>query len=363
MIVGIPKETLDGENRVAVVPESVVKIRKAGFEVCIESGAGVCAGFPDADYVAKEARAVTSAEAFSSDIVLMVNAPTLEEVGRMKEGAVFIGLLWPHQNAEAIALMTKKKITGFAMDRMPRITRAQSMDVLSSMSSIAGYKCVLEAAMALPKIFPMMMTAAGTIFPAKIFILGAGVAGLQAIATARRLGAVVEAYDVRPQVKEEVQSLGAKFVELPISTEEAVGTGGYAKAQDETFLKRQRELMTDRVRNADVVIATAQVPGKKAPILVTEDMIKNMRPGSVIIDLAAEQGGNCELSEAGVKKIVHGVTLIGMKNPPSTVAFHASQMYSRNVTSYLLHLAKDGKVVLDMEDELTKAPLVTGVAA
>jgi NAD(P) transhydrogenase subunit alpha len=295
----------------------------------------------------------------AADVILKFHPPTLDEVGRMKSGAALIGFLYPSINAELVAALAARSTTAFAMDLMPRITRAQVMDALSAMSTVAGYKAVLMAANRLPRFFPLLMTAAGTVQPARVFVIGAGVAGLQAIGTARRLGAVVEAFDTRPAVREQVESLGGKFVSLELQAERAEAASGYATAQSEEFYKRQRELMAGCVAKADVVITTALVPGKRAPVLVTEEMVAAMRPSSVIVDLAAEQGGNCEVTQAGQEIVKHGVVIMGPVNLPSTVAFHASQMYARTVVNYLLHLAKDGALNLNLDDELTRAPMVT----
>jgi NAD(P) transhydrogenase subunit alpha len=358
MIVGVPKERVAGERRVALVPELVSKLAKAGLEIILESGAGQAAGFLDPAYLEKGARVAPHALA-AADILLKVQPPTIEEIGAIKEGATLVGFLQPYSNHANIQALAVRRITAFAMELMPRITRAQSMDALSAMSTVVGYKAVLMAANRLPKLFPLLMTAAGTITPARVFIIGAGVAGLQAIGTAKRLGAVVEAYDTRPAVKEQVESLGAKFVELALETRDAEAQTGYAKAQSEEFYQRQRQLMQTCVAAADVVITTALVPGQRAPTLITEEMVQGMRPGSILVDLAAEQGGNCALTEPGQEVERHGVVIIGAVNLPSTVPFHASQMYARNVTNFLLHLLKDGRVQLDLSDELTRGPLVT----
>jgi len=355
---GVPKETVAGERRVALVPELVPKLSKAGLEVYVQPGAGATAGFPDSAYVEQGAR--LEPDIFvHSDVVLKVQPPTPEEIAALKEGAVVIGFAQPYSNGPGIQALASRKATVFAMELMPRITRAQAMDALSAMSTVAGYKAVLVAAARLDKFFPLLMTAAGTVKPARVFIIGAGVAGLQAIGTARRLGAVVEAYDTRPAVKEQVESLGAKFVELALETKDAEAKTGYAKAQSEEFYQRQRQMMLQYVAAADVVIPTALVPGQRAPVLITEEMVRSMRPGSVIVDLAAEQGGNCELTVPGQEVERHGVVINGLLNLPSTVPFHASQMYSRTVTTFLLHLVKDGLVDLDLGDELTRGPLVT----
>jgi NAD(P) transhydrogenase subunit alpha len=358
MITGVPKETVPGERRVALVPDLVPKLTKAGLEVLVQSGAGEAAGFLDSSYQEKSAR--IEADAISrADIVLKVQPPTAEETGKMKEGAVLIGFLQPYTNAAGIQALAARQVASFSMELMPRITRAQPMDALSAMSTVAGYKAVLLAANRLPKFFPLLMTAAGTVTPARVFVIGAGVAGLQAIGTAKRLGAVVEAYDTRPVVKEQVESLAAKFVELGLETKDAQAATGYAKAQSEEFYQQQRQMMLKYVAAADAVIPTALVPGQRAPVLITEEMVKGMRPGSVIVDLAAEQGGNCALTEPGQEVVKHGVLIIGPMNLPSTVPYHASQMYARTVTSFLLHLLKDGRIHLDLEDELTRGPLVT----
>ncbi len=358
MIVGIPKETAASERRVALVPDLVAKLVQAGVEVVVQSEAGVAAGFLDAAYREKGGRVEPDVLA-AADVVLKVQPPTLDEIGRIKDAATLIGFLQPYSNFDGIKSLAARRVTAFAMELMPRITRAQPMDTLSAMSTVAGYKAVLIAASRLPKVFPLLMTSAGTLTPARVFIIGAGVAGLQAIGTARRLGAVVEAYDTRPVVKEQIESLGAKFADLGLETKDAQDKGGYAKAQSEDFYKKQQEMLGRFVAAADVVIPTALVPGKRAPVLITEAMVAGMRPGSVIVDLAAEQGGNCALTVPGEEVERHGVTIIGPLNIASTVPFHASQMYARTLTSYLLHLLKDGRVQLDLTDELTRGPLVT----
>lgn len=358
MIVGVPKETVPGEQRVALVPELVPKLTKAGLDVIVQSGAGAAAGFLDPAYAERGAR-LEPEVLDKANVLLKVQPPTLDEVDRMKEGSVLIGFLQPYDNVAAIKALAARKVTAFSMELMPRITRAQPMDALSAMSTIAGYKAVLIAASHLPKFFPLLMTAAGTVTPARVFIIGAGVAGLQAIGTAKRLGAIVEAYDTRPAVKEQVESLGARFAELGLETKDAEDKSGYAKSQSEEFYRKQQEMMAKYVTNADVVIPTALVPGLRAPILITEEMVRGMRPGSVIVDVAAEQGGNCALTEPGQEIVRHGVVIIGPMNLPSTVPFHASEMYARTVTNYLAHLLKEGRLHLDLEDELTRGPLVT----
>jgi NAD(P) transhydrogenase subunit alpha len=356
MKIGVPVEQFPGERRVALVPASIAPLKKAGFEVSIERGAGERAGFPDAAYVDKGAQiAANRADVFGADVVLQVR---MGDVGLMRRGQVVIGTADPLGSPATVHEIASTGVTAFALELIPRITRAQSMDVLSSMATIAGYKAVLLAAETLPRMFPLLTTAAGTITPAHVFIVGVGVAGLQAIATARKLGAVVEAYDVRPAVKEQVQSVGAKFVELPLETGQAEDKGGYAKAQDEAFYQRQREMMTRVVAANDVVITTAVVPGKKAPVLITADMVRGMAPGSVIVDLAAERGGNCELTRADQVVVEKGVTVLGPTNLPSTVPYHASQMYAKNVTTFLLHLVKDGAVAIDPTDEITRDTLI-----
>jgi len=365
MIVGIPRETLPGENRVAMVPAAAAQLVKAGLDVRVETGAGVAAGYPDEAYRDKGAVIVSSREDLfvAADVIAQVNGYGANpETGRsdlelMHEGQVVIGFCDPLGAAQRVAELAHRKVTGFAMELVPRITRAQAMDALSSMANIAGYKAVLLAAERLPKMFPLSMTAAGTIKPARVFVIGAGVAGLQAIATAKRLGAVVHAYDVRPAVKEQVQSVGGRFVELELETGEAEDAGGYAVEQADDFLRRQRELMAKVVRDSDVVITTAAIPGKKAPVLVTAEMVEAMSPGSVIVDLAATRGGNCELTD-GRETVAHGVTILGPADLASTVAYHASQMYANNLTKFLLHLVADGELNLDLEDEITASTMM-----
>jgi len=357
MRVGVPKESLAGERRVALVPEAARALVKGGLEVAVEAGAGASAFFGDAIYMDAGAKVTDATTALGSDAVLKVQPPTPDEVGRLRAGAVLISFLQPATNADVVSALAKQKVSAFSLDLVPRISRAQSMDALSSQAGIAGYKSVLLAANHLPKFFPLLMTAAGTVAPARVLVMGAGVAGLQAIATSRRLGAVVEAYDVRPAVKDEVHSLGATFLELPLEAQE--GTGGYAREQSEDFLRRQRELIGDRVAASDVVITTAAIPGRKAPILVTADMVRRMRPGSVIVDLAAETGGNSELTKPGEIIQVGGVTIDGTRNLPSTMPVHASQLYSKNVSTLLLLLVKDGALKLDFNDEIVKGACVT----
>lgn len=357
MRVGVPKETLAGERRVALIPEAARSLVKAGLQVAVEAGAGASAFFGDAAYIDAGATVTDAATALASDAVLKVQPATPDEVGRMRPGGVLISFLQPATSADVVVALAKQKVSAFSLDLVPRISRAQSMDALSSQAGIAGYKSVLLAANHLPKFFPLLMTAAGTVAPARVLVMGAGVAGLQAIATSRRLGAVVEAYDVRPAVKDEVHSLGATFLELPLEAQE--GTGGYAREQSEDFLRRQRELIGDRVAASDVVITTAAIPGRRAPILVTADMVRRMRPGSVIVDLAAETGGNCELTKPGEIIEVGGVTIDGTRNLPSTMPVHASQLYSKNVSTLLQLLVKDGALKLDFNDEIVKGACVT----
>jgi NAD(P) transhydrogenase subunit alpha len=366
MRIGIPKETFPGEHRVALIPAAAAPLVKAGHEVVVEAGAGTAAGFPDKEYGDKGATiAASRAEVFgASDVVLQVRAGgSNPEAGQadlalMKPGQAIIAFLEPLTAKAATESLASRGVNAFSMELMPRITRAQSMDALSSMATIAGYKAVLMAAMELPRMFPMMMTAAGTVAPAHVFVVGAGVAGLQAIASARKLGAKVEAYDVRPAVKEQIQSLGAKFVELPLETVDAEDKGGYAKEADESFYRRQREMMAKVVAGSDVVITTAAIPGKKSPVLVTADMVRAMAPGSVIVDLAAERGGNCELTRADERVEDHGVTILGPTNLATTVPYHASQMYSKNITTFLAHLIKDGAIQTGTDDEIVRETLV-----
>jgi NAD(P) transhydrogenase subunit alpha len=367
MIVGVPRETFPGERRVALVPSVVPTLAKSGLEVAIEAGAGLEAGYPDADYIAKGAKVLTNrAEVFrAADIIVQVlahgsNDKTGEaDLPLFRRDQVLIGFLRPLGELKTIQQIAATGVTSFAVELMPRSTRAQAMDALSSMGTICGYKAVLIAADTLPRIFPMLTTAAGTITPARVLIIGAGVAGLQAIATARRLGAVASAYDMRPAAKEQVQSLGGRFVELPIEAKDAQDAGGYAKAQDEEFYRKQRELLGRVVGESDVVITAAVIPGKKSPVLVTKDMVARMAPGSVIVDLASERGGNCELTRPGEKVIASGVTIIGRINLASTVPYHASQMYARNITAFLQYLVQDGKLQLKLDDEIVRSTLLT----
>lgn len=358
MMVGVPKETLPGETRVALTPDALARLK--GVQVSVQRGAGEAAGFPDDAYSKAGASIASDARSLygQADLLLKVRPPTPEEAGMVKEGAVVVSFLYPLSNLEAVKRLAARKATVFAMELIPRISRAQPMDALSSQATVAGYKAVLLAAETLPKFFPLLMTAAGTIPPARVFVIGAGVAGLQAIATAKRLGAVVEAYDVRPVVKEQIESLGAKFVQIPLEAEDAQDAGGYAKAQSEEFLQKQREYLAKWCASSDVVITTALVPGMRAPVLISEEAVKGMKPGSVIVDLAAEQGGNCSATEPGKTVVKHGVTIHGPTNLPATMAPHASQMYARNVTSLLGLMVKEGKLTVDARDDILKGCMV-----
>jgi NAD(P) transhydrogenase subunit alpha len=367
VIVGVPKESYPGERRVALVPAVTPNLAKAGLEVVVESGAGIEAGYPDADYIAKGAKVLgTRAEVFqAADIIVQVLAyGSNDKTGRsdlplFHRDQILVGFLRPFGTSEVLHEVAQTGVTSFAVELMPRTTRAQSMDALSSMSTVSGYKAVILAADSLPRMFPMLTTAAGTITPARVLIIGAGVAGLQAIATARRLGAVTSAYDLRAASKEQVQSLGGRFVELPLEAKDAQDARGYGKAQDETFYARQRELLGRVVAESDVVITAAVIPGKKSPVLVTAEMVKGMAPGSVIVDLASERGGNCELTRPGEVFTQYGVTIIGYYNVASSVPYHASSMYARNLTAFLLHLIKDGKLNLNLQDDIVRETLVT----
>jgi len=367
MIVSVPAETFPGERRVALVPARLAALTKAGFAVQIQAGAGQAAGFSDDAYRERGATVVADRQALiaAGDVVLQVRTPGanpqngMADIPRYKAGALIVGFAEPLVQKAATEAMARQGVILMAVELIPRISRAQSMDALSSMASLAGYKAVLLAANELPRICPMMMTAAGTITPAKVLVIGAGVAGLQAIATARRLGAVVSGYDVRPAVKEQIQSLGAKFIELPLETSDAQTAGGYAKEQSVEQQRKQQELMAGAVREADVVISTAAVPGKKAPVLVTADMVRQMRAGSVIIDLAAATGGNCELTQPDKRVDANGVCILGPTNLPSTVSLHASELYSNNLCQLLLHLTKDARLVLDDADQITRDTMVT----
>ena len=367
MIVGVPKEIYPKERRVALVPGVIPSLKKAGMEVVVEANAGLAAGYPDKDYEEKGAKLVAErAEVFrAADIIVQflcygandkngnVDLPLL------RKGQALVGFLRPLGTAKTLEEIAACGVTSFAVELMPRTTRAQSMDALSSMATICGYKAVLLAADTLPRMCPMLTTAAGTIAPARVLIIGAGVAGLQAIATARRLGAVASAYDMRPASKEQVQSLGGRFVELAIEAKDAQDARGYGKAQDETFYARQRELLGNVIAESDVVITAAVIPGKRSPVLVTKDMVARMSPGSVIVDLAAERGGNCELTKPDEIIVEHNVTIIGEYNLAGAVPYHASQMYAKNISAFLLHLVKDGKLQLNLQDEIMRETLVT----
>ena len=359
MRVAVPREAAAGEGRVALVPETVARLAANGFEITVERGAGAAAGFSDEEYVdagatLREAGSVLEGAA----VVVRVGRPTADEVSALAPDTVLIGFLAPLTDKEGIERLQRQGVVAFAMESIPRITRAQSMDALSSQATVAGYKAVLIAADRVPKLFPMLMTAAGTIAPARVLVMGAGVAGLQAIATARRLGAVVSAFDVRPAVKEQVESLGAKFLELGVTGEET--EGGYARELTPEQQAQQQAALEERVPDFDVVVTTALVPGRPAPKLIPASAVANMRPGSCIVDLAAEAGGNCELTQPGNEIVREGVTIVGFTNLPSEMAFHASQLYSRNVFALLQHLAPDGELSLDFADEITAGACVAG---
>jgi NAD(P) transhydrogenase subunit alpha len=356
MRIGVVRETVPGERRVALVPETVGRLAKTGNEIVVERSAGEASSFPDRMYTDAGA---TIGDAWDAELVVKVARPSDDELGRLREGAVLIAFLQPLTNHALVRELARRRVTALSMDAIPRITRAQPMDALSSQATVAGYKAVLLAAVALPKFFPMLTTAAGTIAPAKAFVIGAGVAGLQAIATARRLGAVVEAFDTRPVVKEQVQSLGAKFLEVDLG-ETGEGTGGYAKELSEEAHRKEVELLARAVKENDIIITTAAIPGRPAPKLITSDMVRSMKPGSVIVDLAAETGGNTELTQAGKVIDVDGVRIDGTTNLPSTMPYHASQMYSRNIQSLLgLMITKEGKLNLDMQDDVIKGTVIT----
>ncbi len=367
MIVGVPKEIYPKERRVAIVPAVIPNLKKSGLEVMVEAGAGILAGYPDAEYADKGAQLIANrAELFQqAEIVVQflchgANDKTgSSDLPLMKRGQLLLGFVRPLGTLKTLQEIAERGVSSFSVELMPRTTRAQSMDALSSMATICGYKAVVLAANTLPRMFPMLTTAAGTIAPARVLIIGAGVAGLQAIATARRLGAVASAYDMRPAAKEQVQSLGGRFVELPIEAKDAQDARGYGKAQDETFYQKQRELLGKTVAESEVVITAAVIPGKKSPVLVTKDMVQKMAPGSVIVDLAAERGGNCELTVPDQIVVEHNVTIIGEFNLAATVPYHASALYARNVSAFLQHLVKEGQLRLDLKDELIRETLVT----
>ena len=359
MLIGVVRERAPGERRVALVPDGVPKLTGSKLQVSVERGAGTPAYYPDEGYekagaaLAADGRTVLS----QADALLKVQPPTQDEVAALRAGTLVISFLQPGANADLVRALARRQVTAFSLELVPRISRAQGMDALSSQAGVAGYKAVLMAAHRIGKFFPMLMTAAGTVPPARVLVMGAGVAGLQAIATARRLGAVVEAYDVRPAARDEVRSLGATFLELPLEAQE--GQGGYAREQTDDFLRRQRELIGDRVAQADVVITTAAIPGRRAPLLVTGDMVRRMRAGSVIVDLAAETGGNVELTRPGEVVEVGGVAIDGTSNVAATMPYHASRLYSTNVVNLLLVLVKDGALTLDFTDEIVKGACVT----
>jgi NAD(P) transhydrogenase subunit alpha len=367
MIVGVPMETYPGERRVAMVPSVVPLLLKAGCEVLVQKGAGIAAGYEDEAYISRGAKLAASREEVfaTADIIIQVlchganDKNGTADLPLIRRGQVLIGFLRPLGSPRTVREVAETGATAFAVELMPRITRSQSMDALSAMATVCGYKAVLTAADLLPRFFPMLTTAAGTITPARVLVLGAGVAGLQAIATSRRLGAVVSAYDVRPAVKEQIISVGGRFIELPLETGQSEDARGYAQAQGESFYRRQREVLTKVVAESDVVITTAVVPGQKAPVLVTGEMVSSMARGSVIIDLAAERGGNCELTRPNETIVDRGVTIVGTFNFATTVPYHASQMYARNLATFIPHLLKEGKLVLDLEDEITRETLIT----
>ena len=367
MIIGVPKEIYPGERRVALVPAVLATLTKAGFEVQVQSGAGLEAGYPDSAYQEKGAKIIADRAAIfaAADIIVQVlcygaNDKTGDQdLAHFRRNQILIGFLRPFGTADVVQRIAQAGVTAFSMELMPRTTRAQSMDALSSMATVSGYKAVLVAADSHPRIFPMLTTAAGTVTPARVFVIGCGVAGLQALATARRLGAVISAYDLRPAAKEQVQSLGGRFVELPIEAKDAQDARGYARAQDEDFYRRQRELLGKAVQESDVVITAAVIPGKKSPILVTEEMVKGMAQGSVIVDLAAERGGNCDITEPDQVVVKHGVTIMGPINLASGVPYHASMMYARNVTAFVTHLIKDQTLNLNLSDQIVSDTVLT----
>jgi len=360
MKLAVLKEREEGENRVALIPDSIKRLSKKGFEILVETGAGNAAGYSDQEYEQCGATLVSSAQELTAqaDCVVKVRPPSLQEAEALKNDSILIAIIQSTLRHELVSKLAEKQITSFGLDIIPRTSLAQSMDVLSSMSTISGYKAVLLAADTINRFFPMLMTAAGTIAPAKVLVLGAGVAGLMACATAKRLGGVVEAFDVRPEVKEQVKSVGARFIEVPIS-EDGSGSGGYAKEMSAEYKQKQAELISKHIAKSDVVIPTALIPGRKAPILISEEQVASMKPGSVIVDLAAEMGGNCALTQPGQTIIAHGVTIVGHSNLPSTMSFHASQMFSRNIEKFLLHLCDENGFKMNMEDEITRGSLVT----
>ncbi len=356
MNVSVPKEVASGERRVALVPEVVERLIQNGMQVTIEDGAGAGAHHPNAAY---EEAGASIGDGFSGDVIAKVAPPSSGEIGRLERGSVLVGFLQPLTASDTVRALAERGVTSFAMEAIPRITRAQSMDALSSQATVSGYRAALIAAQELPRFFPMLTTAAGTIRPAKVLVLGAGVAGLQAIATSRRLGAVVHAFDVRSAVKEQIESLGARFLELDMGLEDAEAAGGYARQLTDEEQQRQRELLAEEIGKMDAVISTAAVPGRRAPLLVTEQAVKNMSPGSVIVDLAAETGGNCELTEAGQSVVKEDVTIVGPLNLPATMPDHASSLYARNVQSLLDLMVKEGELTLDFEDEVIAGACIT----
>jgi len=360
MLIAVPKEILPDENRVALIPAAISALTKAGLEVMVESGAGAGCFYGDQAYEEAGAKIAPNAEALYSaaNIIFKVRPPEPAEADQLRDGTTLICLMDAFFNLDLMKQLAGRNVSGFGLEFVPRISRAQSMDVLSSMAAIAGYRAVIEAADLLPKYFPMLMTSAGTIAPAKVFVIGAGVAGLMAIATAKRLGAMVEAYDTRPVVREQVESVGAKFVEFELETEGSEDAGGYAKAQSDDFYKKQQEQMKAKVATVDVVITTAAIPGKKAPVLITDDMLQAMQSGSVIIDLAAERGGNTEGAEAGKVVERHGVKIVGYTDYPSRSAVHASQLFAKNITTFLLNMVKEGEFTIDLEDEIVRGALL-----
>ena len=361
MIVGVLKEVLDGENRVAVTPQTVKDLLKSGLEVHIQAGAGESSFISDSDYENSGAKIIADASSIlsNSDLTIKVATATLDEIDQLKNGSAYISFIQTTRETEAVKKLTQKNISAFSMHLIPRTTLAQSMDALSSQANVAGYKAVITGAIHLPVYMPLLMTAAGTIPPAKVLIIGAGVAGLQAIATAKRLGAQVEAFDVRPEVKEQVESLGAKFVEVASETEEGVGEGGYAKETSDDYKEKQQALMKEHISKSDLVITTALIPGKPAPLLIPSSMVEAMKKGSVIIDLAAENGGNCQDTVAGEVKNINGVTIDGTLNFPSTMQVHSSQLYAKNISTFISHMSKEGAIEIDMEDEIISGSIFT----
>ena len=360
MKVGVPKETLPGERRVALDPATVRKLVSSGLEVLVEHGAGESAFFPDSLYEASQARLVEAGALHAeADVTLKVQKPSLEEADRLRQGSLLVSCLQPHSSLDLVRKLVDRSITAFSMEAVPRVTRAQSMDALSSMSTLAGYKAVLLAATTHAKLFPMLVTAAGTLAPARALVLGAGVAGIQAIATARRLGAIVHAFDIRPATQEQVESLGASFIKMELGEKDTEDKGGYAKELSEDSQARTLATIRRQLKDTDIVITTALIPGKPAPLLITEEMVQEMSPGSVIVDLAAEAGGNCAVTQAGKEILHHHVTILGPLNLPSTIPRHASQMYARNISTFLHHLVKDNSIHLDFDDVITRDMCLT----